>query len=75
MVDNDLYIENALKNLSSSSVGPKILDSSTIASQPDGYKVFGDLKQMNSMRILHKVEIPLSATISKIRDGQVKMLH
>lgn len=75
MVDNDLYIENALKNLSSSSIGPKILDSSTIASQSDGYKVFGDLKQMNNMRILHKVEIPLSATISKIRDGQVKMLH
>lgn len=75
MADNDLYIENALKNLSASAVGPKILDASTIASQPDGYKVFGDLTHMNNVRILHKVEIPLSSTITKLMSGNIQMLH
>ena len=69
MLDNDLYIENALKNLSAASAGPKILDPSTIDIQPDGYKVYGDLKQMNTVKILQKVEIPLSATVSKIKSG------
>lgn len=74
LLDNDLYIESFLQHISSYIVGPKIYDSTTISSKVDGYKAFGAIRTSQSLEILHKIDTPLSSTITRLQSGNIKYL-
>lgn len=66
LLDNDLYLEAQLNAASSYVVGPKIYDETAVASMPDGYKVYGSIRQADCLDILKKVEDPLSSTLKRV---------
>ena len=64
LVDNDLYIEKYLTNLSSYQYGPKTYDSTVSQTYDDGTKYWTGMGIDEQPQILHKINKPLSTTIS-----------
>lgn len=63
LLDNDIYLENSLNNLSSYIPGPKAYDEAAIEAGAEGYKVWGP-EADTQLSILRKVDVPLEDTIS-----------
>lgn len=62
MVDNDLYIEKTISELSSRQVGPKSVSAEDIPNKPNGYKAWA-AQDGRLLSVLHKIDVPFSQTL------------
>lgn len=72
LLENDLYIENALNSTSSYIVGPKT--DKNLDEKPNGYKTYGGLATAETLEVLHKVDKPLSSTIERLQSGTARFV-
>lgn len=70
LVDNDLYLENYFNYMMNYAEGPKSYDEYTVSSKANGTKFLKDIVVDDSLEILHKVDVPLSGSVSMLLNGK-----
>lgn len=70
LIDNDLYLENYFNYMINYAEGPKSYDEYTVSSKANGTKFLKDIIVDDSLEILHKVDVPLSGSVSMLLNGK-----
>jgi hypothetical protein len=68
LLDNDLYVENAIRDYAGTVIGPKSASDSEISNAPDGFKVMRD--DGTDFRVYRKKENPFGTEVREVVSGQ-----